>query len=200
MEISDYRLKHKDGSWNIFTTNAVPIWDENRKITGYAGTARDITDLKLALQQTLEQKEELERFFAVNLDLLCITDLQGNFIRINKSWEKILGYPEDYILKTNFLTYVHPDDLESTLEAVANLKDGNPALNFTNRYRAWDGNYKHIKWKSVAYNNLIYAAARDVTDNIIISRELKIEKELFRQPYFLLVIVLFQQIPVVISF
>lgn len=180
IEVSDYRLKHKDGSWHIFTTNAVPIWDENGKITGYAGTARDITDLKLALEQALEQKEELERFFTVNLDLLCITDLQGNFIRINKSWERILGYPVEYILKTNFLTYVHPDDLESTLEAVGNLKDGNPVLNFTNRYRAWDGNYKHIEWRSVPYNNLIYAAARDVTENINISRELRMEKELFQ--------------------
>ncbi len=139
MEISDYRLKHKDGSWHIFTTNAVPIWDEYGNITGYAGTARDITDLKIALEKALEQKEELERFFTINLDLLCITDFQGNFIRVNKSWERILGYSVDYLLKTNFLTYVHPEDLERTLKAVNNLNEGNPVINFINRYKAWDG-------------------------------------------------------------
>ena len=164
MEISDYRLKHKDGSWHIFTTNAVPIWNEYGEVTGYSGTARDITDLKIALEETLEQKEELERFFTINLDLLCITDFQGNFIRVNKSWERILGYSVEYLLKTNFLSYVHPEDLEMTLEAVNNLNEGNPVINFINRYKAWDGSYKYIEWRSAPYNNLIYAAARDITE------------------------------------
>lgn len=164
MEISDYRLKHKDGSWHIFTTNAVPIWDEYGNITGYAGTARDITDLKIALEEALEQKEELERFFTINLDLLCITDFQGNFIRVNKSWERILGYPVDHLLKTNFLNYVHPEDIEKTLEAVSNLNEGQPIINFINRYKAWDGSFKYIEWRSAPYNNLIYAAARDITE------------------------------------
>ena len=164
MEISDYRLKHKDGSWHVFTTNAVPIWNEYGEVTGYSGTARDITDLKIALEETLEQKEELERFFTINLDLLCITDFQGNFIRVNKSWERILGYSVEYLLKTNFLSYVHPEDLEMTLEAVNNLNEGNPVINFINRYKAWDGSYKYIEWRSAPYNNLIYAAARDITE------------------------------------
>jgi len=45
-ELEEYRLRHRDGSWHWFTTNAVPIWNERGEVTGFAGTARDITELK----------------------------------------------------------------------------------------------------------------------------------------------------------
>lgn len=33
-----------------------------------------------------------ERFFTINLDLLCIADMDGTFIKVNKAWENILAY------------------------------------------------------------------------------------------------------------
>ena len=33
-----------------------------------------------------QRSEELERFFSVNLDLLCIADTSGNFLKLNKAW------------------------------------------------------------------------------------------------------------------
>lgn len=111
---------------------------------------------------------------------MCITDLEGNFLRLNKSWERILGYSTSKLEQENFLDYVHPEDLEDTLEAMSKLSQGDPVINFTNRYRSLDGSYKYIEWRSAPYSNLIYAAARDVTENVPIARELELEKELFR--------------------
>lgn len=172
-EITDYRLKDSTGNWHVFNTNAVPIFDDFGKVSGYVGTARDITKLKIALEEVVEQKEELERFFSVNLDLLCITDFNGNFKRINKSWERVLGYSSEQILKTNFLSYIHPEDLEKTKDSLSTLKEGEEVINFTNRYRSFDGNYKYIEWRSAPYKDLIYAAARDVTENIEKQKEVE---------------------------
>ena len=119
----------------------------------------DITENK-------RQAEELEGFFSVNLDLLCIANLEGRFLKVNKEWEAVLGYPLSEITGQRFLDYVHPDDLQSTLEAMAALGQERPVLNFVNRYRCRDGSYRHIEWRSYPTGTLIYAAARDITDRV----------------------------------
>jgi len=113
-----------------------------------------------------KQKDQFENFFTINLDLLCIADTDGNFLKVNKSWESILGYTAEELEKKKFLEFVHPDDMESTLEAMKILSNQNEILNFINRYRCKDGSYKHIEWRSKPSGNLIYASARDVSNHI----------------------------------
>jgi PAS domain S-box-containing protein len=48
---------------------------------------------------------------------------------------------------------------------MSELKKQNKILNFVNRYRAKNGSYRFIEWRSYPEGNLIYAAARDVTEN-----------------------------------
>lgn len=131
----------------------------------------DITERKQAEKALREKTEELDRFFSLSLDLLCIANVEGYFIRLNRSWENILGYKIENLEHTRFLDLVHPDDIENTLEAIAHLKD-NPELPFfVNRYRCRDGSYRWIEWRSASDGHLIYTAARDITDR------LKSEKE-----------------------
>lgn len=67
-------------------------------------------------QELRQRNEQLERFFLLNLDLLCIADLEGNFIKVNKEWEKTLGYAVEDIENQKFLNYVHPEDVQPTLD------------------------------------------------------------------------------------
>ncbi len=107
---------------------------------------------------------ELEKFFSVNLDLLCIADLEGNFVKTNEAWSRILGYSTQDLNKKKFLEFVHPDDIQATLDVMAKLGQGEDVLNFTNRYCCKDGSYRQIEWRSHPKGNLIYAAARDITE------------------------------------
>lgn len=113
-----------------------------------------------------EQSLELERFFSVNLDLLCILDLEGRFIKTNKSWEKILGYSSQQIEGQGFKMFIHPDDILSAIESVEKLKNKGQLNNYINRYLSVDGTYHHIEWKANLYEDVIYAAARDITNRI----------------------------------
>jgi len=137
----------------------------------------DITEQKHAEQELIEKTKELDRFFSVNLDLLCIADVDGNFVKVNKSWEHILGYSRDYLQKKKFLDFIHPDDVESTLMAMSQLAQKKQVLNFVNRYQCFDGTYKYIEWRSHPYGKLIYAAARDITQRHLMEEALYIEKE-----------------------
>ncbi len=119
-----------------------------------------------------KKSEELEGFFGVNLDLLCIADLDGNFVKVNKEWENILGYSVKALEKKKFLEFVHPDDMNATLDAMSKLGKNEQVLEFVNRYRAKDGSYRYIEWRSHPYGKLIYAAARDITERKRIEGEL----------------------------
>lgn len=131
----------------------------------YIVSVKEITKQKLMELELEQKKEELERFFHINLDLLCIADLEGNFVKVNISWEKILGYSVEELEKRKFLDFVHPEDLEATIQSINKLVNNEPILYFVNRYKCKDGTYRYIEWCSQPYGKLIYAAARDITEH-----------------------------------
>ena len=49
---------------------------------------------------------------------------------------------------------------------MAGLASGQPQLQFVNRYRTKDGSYRWLEWRAFPRGDLIYAAARDLTDRI----------------------------------
>ncbi len=119
-----------------------------------------------------EKLNQYESFFNINLDLLCITDLEGNFIKLNKEWEQLLGYEIKELEGRCFLDFVHPDDIGPTKEEMKKLTNNENVLNFCNRYLSKSGDYKIIEWRSHPHDNLIFAAARDVTKNRTKEKEL----------------------------
>jgi PAS domain S-box-containing protein len=136
---------------------------ENARL--YDETQRELAERTRAEAALVEKTEELDRFFTMALDLLCIADADGSFRRVNPAWTRVLGYDPSELEGKRFLDLVHPDDLQATLAALGDLSVQKDVLNFVNRYRAKDGSYRWIEWRSCPYQNtLIYAAARDITD------------------------------------
>ena len=110
--------------------------------------------------------DELEMFFTLSSDLLCVASLDGYFQRLNPAWTRVLGFEDAELRASPFLDFVHPDDRERTTEAVSVLAGGSGVVNFENRYRARDGSYRWLEWTATPSvdEEAIYAAARDVTD------------------------------------
>ena len=154
------RMRHKNGSWVwVRDKGRVVEWTAGGQPLMMYGVHVDITAEK-------QRSEELERFFSVNLDLLCIADTSGNFLKLNKAWEDILGYSVAELTEQRFLDFVHPDDIEATLQQMQILTEQDTVLNFVNRYRRKDGSYRYIEWRSHPYGSTIYAAARDITEHV----------------------------------
>jgi len=124
----------------------------------------DFTERKRAEEALRAKTEEMDQFFSVALDLLCITDGNGYFRRLNPQWEKVLGYSRAELKKMRFLDLVHPNDLEATLAVVSRLAQQETVKDFVNRYRCQDGSYRWIEWRAVPAGTLVYAAARDITE------------------------------------
>ncbi|MBF0508730.1 MAG: PAS domain S-box protein [Deltaproteobacteria bacterium] len=169
----------KNGKEMIIADSAAPILDENGVLLGVVLVFRDTTDRKLAEIALHNKTEELDRFFSLIVDLLCIADTQGFFRRVNPAWEKSLGYSREELEGRKFLDFVHPEDIESTLGAMDRLSAQEEIYDFVNRYRCKDGSYRWIEWRSSPDSTgLIYAAARDITDR---RRAEKDRKKLERQ-------------------
>jgi PAS domain S-box-containing protein len=111
-------------------------------------------------------REELDRFFALSRDMLCVADFSGFFTRVNPAFERALGRTSDELLREPFMSFVHPDDREATAAEFASVLSGGEALAFENRFCCRDGSYRWLQWASATDRDigLIYAVARDVTD------------------------------------
>ncbi|MBD3216438.1 MAG: PAS domain S-box protein [Candidatus Lokiarchaeota archaeon] len=139
-----------------FTGLRIKIDNEPRLI----GMGIDITEQKRA-------NEELATIFKMSTDMICVADInKGTFVKVSPSFSKTLGYSEEEIAGTEFLSFNHPDDVEPTNHVVEDqLKQGKNVLNFENRYRCKDGTYKWLEWVSApdAERGLTFAIVRDVT-------------------------------------
>ena len=158
-------------------TNKLPLLDLAGKVAGLVGTFQDITDRKKAEIALQAKTEELDRFFSMGLELLCIASTQGYFLRLNPQWEKVLGYPLAELESSQCLDYIHPDDVEKTKKTIVSLESGKIINNFVNRYRCQDGSYRWLEWTAVRTETLIYAGARDISDRLETEEKLRESNE-----------------------
>jgi PAS domain S-box-containing protein len=120
---------------------------------------------KRAAEKALQKKtDELDQFFNISPDLLCIATTDGYFLRLNSAWERIFGYPREELLTKRLLSFVHPDDLDGTRQALSTLASQQEVFFFQNRYCCKDGTYRWLEWSSAPVGTMIYAAARDITE------------------------------------
>ncbi len=137
-----------------------------RQDYSYVVRISDITQGKITQDSLIEKTEELEHFFSINLDLLAILDLQGNYIKVNGEWEKIIGYFKNEIEKQNFKDFIHPEDVEVTLNMLEAVLNTDSIIEFKNRFRCSDGSVRNLEWRAQKKSGFIYAAARDITQRL----------------------------------
>ncbi|MBK8475659.1 MAG: PAS domain S-box protein [Opitutaceae bacterium] len=157
----DLRMKTKAGSWLWVSTRGNTIeHDSDGKALRMAGTLSDITQRKQA-------EAELEQFFALVPDMVCIASGDGRFQKLNDAWMRVLGYSKAELMAVPYAEFVHPDDCESTVRETDRLASGAATSSFINRYRAKDGSYRWLEWNATATNEngMLFAAARDITEH-----------------------------------
>lgn len=151
-------LRSRNGTDHFISGTASTILSDNEEIQGVVIAFRDITKEYL-------QEKEIDSFLNVNLDMLSVSDLQANFYKVNDKFEEVLGYSSEELIGQSYLTFIHPDDIASTLLALEKLELNQKVSEFVNRYRCKDGTYKYIEWQSqMSASNYIYSSARDVTE------------------------------------
>jgi len=127
----------------------------------------------LSYEEGIVQSEEITRFadiFSNATYVFAVIGFNGMINYINPVLPAILGINKDCILnKTIHLLvteYVHPNDINLTIQALSELKKGQRINGFENRYRTQNGSYMWLSWMLIPFANeeIIYAIAHDITE------------------------------------
>ena len=142
-------------------------------VASHTRAEQTLRDLNLELEARVERRtadlvqsqQQLDQFFNLSLDLLCVAGVDGYFKRLSPSFESTLGHPREELLAKPFLDFVHPDDVASTVGEVEKLAAGVPTIYFENRYRTRDGGYRWLAWTSQPTpDGTLYCIGRDITE------------------------------------
>jgi PAS domain S-box-containing protein len=121
--------------------------------------------------------DDLSAFFDVSLDLLCIRDMKGRFVKANRSWETVLGYGPNELLGVPMMELIHPDDIGPSRAQMERADAENAVVGFVNRYRHRDGRYLHLEWRARRFGQWVFGVARDVTERLALQAEMQAARE-----------------------
>jgi len=151
---------YPDGGERVVEIVYVPEVGTEGDIAGFFGLTVDVT-------QRRNVEQELDRFFAISVELFTIADLEGNIRRANEAWHEVLGYEVDEIGNRPLTEFVHPDDLADLRSLLGDLAEDNASRQIMVRLRHRDDSWRWIdgRWSSDVAAQRIYGTGQDVTDS-----------------------------------
>ncbi|SEM03195.1 PAS domain S-box-containing protein [Roseovarius azorensis] len=161
----EYRLREKNGAgWRWIRMDvAVAKRDKARTVTRLIGAIREITERKKVESELRRSEEQLRLAFEHAPIGKAIVGLDGRWMRVNPALCDLLGYSEDDLLKTDFQSLTHPDDLHGDLHRLEQLKAGTISdFRVEKRYIRSDG---AIVWGLLSVN--VVRNARGKPDHFV---------------------------------
>ncbi|MBN2526067.1 MAG: response regulator [Deltaproteobacteria bacterium] len=137
-------------------------------------------ELEQEMAQRMIAERDLDMFFQLSPGLLCIAGLDGYLKKLNPAWTTTLGWTAEEMKAKPWLEFVHADDRDATIQAGETLMQGGVLLNFENRYRSKNGEYKWLSWSSFPKvdDGLIFAVVLDVTETKLLEEKLRQSEKL----------------------
>ncbi len=129
------------------------------------------------------QLENFENLFIQSEDLICITENDGSLKRANPSISTTMGWSEEELINSNYIDFVHPDDLKDIKMKILRQGNGKTPLNFTSRFLTKSGEVRNLEWVATpdALKEQLYAIGRDITSQTKAQIELKHIREILIQ-------------------
>lgn len=170
---SEQFLPYKDGGGREVSIDFIPRIGGNGAPQGYyvlvqdiaerKHTERELNSLTVSLKQRIEETtSERDRIWNNSRDLLLVIDPQGTLRSVNPAWLTTLGWTAEELVGQHYLDFIHPDDLQASIEALQIASQGELPP-FEVRLRTKDGAYRSIAWVAVPEGGLVYGSGRDVT-------------------------------------
>jgi PAS domain S-box-containing protein len=114
-QITEERLRHKDGSWRILEGFAKVL--DTPSGAGIVIDSRDITERKRVEQELHESEERYRSLVEAAPDVIYTVSAEdGSITSLNPAFETLTGWSHAEWLGKSFVGIVHPDDLPVAVE------------------------------------------------------------------------------------
>ncbi|RED99418.1 sensor histidine kinase [Marinoscillum furvescens] len=113
-----------------------------------------------------KKEDDLNKFFNLSPDMLCVVGLDGYLKKVNPAFQKISAYSDEELLTQPFTNFVYPADADKLWDELKRIKSGHSRESFfESRFVTKNGAIKWLSWnvKVVMEEKLMYAVAKDVT-------------------------------------
>mgnify|MGYP001238904614 CR=1 FL=1 len=165
----------KNGEEMIMDISSHKITYQNRKAILSLG--RDVTE-QIKAERELIKSEEKHRALIENIsDGIVLVDADFKLLYQSPSVERIVGYALEDRKGKVALDFIHPDDLQLTIQQYENAKS-NPGVPFQSQYRTRHKNGGYI-WIEVSVINLLDLAS--VQSYVVIYRDITERKKFEEQ-------------------
>jgi PAS domain S-box-containing protein len=120
-EIQEFRIKDAEGKKRIIEVKPA-LYKEKGQVVGIQVAITDITERKQAEEARREAERRYRAIFDNRLQIVFIHDEQGRLLEANDVALEKFGYTRDDFGKVLFQDIIHPDDLETAFQAVAEIR------------------------------------------------------------------------------
>jgi len=179
---TEYRLRHKDGTYRWVEDNRRLVRDESGKPFEMVGVWTDITGRKRA-QEELHETERRFREMLDNLELISVMlDREARVTYCNDYFLRLTGWQREEVLGADWVTlFAAPEQAEELRETFRELMTGNKEIrHHINEIVTRSGQKRLIQWN----NSLLYSAAGEPIGTASIAEDITdrrhLEQQLFR--------------------
>ena len=115
--------------------------------------------------QEKRESYDLEMFFEISKDFLCIAGYDGFFKRVNPAFLRAVGYSEEELYSKPIAEFIYHEERTRTNLKRESLLNNTSLLHFDNRYITKKGDIIWLSWTSIplSQDRLVYAIAKDIT-------------------------------------
>jgi PAS domain S-box-containing protein len=112
------------------------------------------------MNQSLGFSTQFEAFVQLTNDFMCTTFVDGHFIWVNAAICRALELGSEDILGHSAIEFIHPDDVQSTLQKQKDMIESPDMHYFQNRYRKKDGAFICIEWTAIKVGDVFFSTGR----------------------------------------
>lgn len=155
---------------------------EHNDITNYKEAEKKLSKTANELIKTVSSHNKT---LDSSVDIICSFNEKGDFVHINASSFKTLGYHPKELIGKNFLDFALSEDREKTLVSFLGIKSGVSVILFENRFYHKNGSVVHLFWSAKwdKKNKTAYCIGRDETLKKNLEKAVLVEKQRFMDLY-----------------
>jgi len=117
----EFRFKVRDSSYRTMYNRSYLLYNENGEAYRMVGAMQDITDLQLARQKLILEKEVSDSIINSLPGVFYLYNQQGKLYRWNKNFEIITGYSLEEITKLHPIDFFDDDEKELLINKISSV-------------------------------------------------------------------------------